>query len=221
MPKRWQSIVWRDNLDENGAASVWTCRATTSAGDAANGPRKIFRVSALVVDKLERGEGILVAPGKLFYARRGGPPIDHSALVTLRPERPHVDSAELESEYLHIASLFPEEQKVARKDLVARGVDEKVIDLGVKRARAARGLPRNVRIAIKAASKAGCKQVYQDKVIEEPYAQDNRDVLARKMMDDFHLTWEEVRTCRKDALNGREWGKKRGRPRKSKASGPI
>jgi hypothetical protein len=181
------------------------------------GPGKIFRVPAEVVEKLERGEGILIAPGKVFYARPGGPPVDHSALVTLRPERPHVDLAELESEYLHIASLFPEEQKVAHKALVARGVDENVIDLGVKHARAAKGLPTDVRMAIKAASKAACKQVYQDKMMEQPYAQDNRDVLARKMMDEFHLTWEEVRTCRKDALNGKDWGKKAGRPRKSEA----
>ena len=78
-----------------------------------------------------------------------------------------------------------------------------------------------MRKAIKAASKAGCKQAYQDKMIQEPDAQDNRDVLARKMMDEFQLTWEEVRTCRKDALNGKKWGKKPGRPRKSEASAPV
>jgi hypothetical protein len=86
------------------------------------GPAKIFRVPAKVVEKLERGEGILIAPGKMFYTRPGGPPVDHSAFVTLRPERPHVDLAELESGYLQIASLLPEDQKVARKALVARGV---------------------------------------------------------------------------------------------------
>jgi len=183
--------------------------------------KRVLIVPREIVDKLARGEGVPIAPGKVFYARAGGPPVDHSAFVTLRPERPHVDLAELESEYLHISSLFPEEQKVARKDLVARGVDEKVIDLGVKHARAAKGLPADVRKAIKAASKAGCKQAYQDKMIEEPDAQDNRDVLARKMMDEFQLTWEEVRTCRKDALNGKDWGKKPGRPRKSEASAPV
>jgi len=43
-------------------------------------------------------------------------------------------------------------------------------------------------------------------MIEEPSARDNRDVLARKLMDEFQLTWEEVRTCRKLALNGKDWG---------------
>ena len=40
------------------------------------------------------------------------------------------------------------------------------------------------------------------------------------MMDEFQLTWEEVRICRKDALNGKGWGKKSGRPRNSEASAP-
>jgi hypothetical protein len=183
-------------------------------------PLRVFKVPAVIVDKMERGEGILVAPGKVLYARPGGPQIDHSALVTGRPAGLDVDLAQLEPVYLHIASLFPEEQKVARKELVAQGVDENVIDLGVKRARAVKGLTADVRKAIKAASKAACKQAYQDKISKEPDAQDNRDVLARKMMIEFHLTWDEVRNCRKDALNGKGWGKKGGRPRKSEASAP-
>jgi len=80
----------------------------------------------------------------LFEAPNGNGVVEASAdsLDVLsrggRPERPHVDLSELESEYLRIASLFPEEQKVARADLAARGVDEKVIDLGVRRARGKR-----------------------------------------------------------------------------------
>jgi hypothetical protein len=178
-------------------------------------------VSADSLAVLKRDGRILDGRGGVFFALGVAPPVEDVTWTTLHPERPHVDFADLESEYLHIASLFPEEQNVARKDLAARGVDEKVIDLGVKRARAAKGLPADVRKAIKAASKAGCKQAYQDKMIEEPDAQDNRDVLARRMMDEFQLTWEQVRICRKDALNGKDWGKKPGRPRKSEASAPV
>ena len=140
----------------------------------------VAAVSADSLVVLERAGRILDGRGGVFFALGVAPPVEDVTWATLGSERLHVDIAELELEYLHIASLFPEEQKVACKDLVARGIDENVIGLGVKRARAAKGLPRDVRMAIKAASKAGCKQAYQGKMIEEPYAQENRDVLVER-----------------------------------------
>jgi hypothetical protein len=77
------------------------------------GPRKIFGVPAEVVDKLGRGEGILIAPGKLFYARPGGPPVDHSALVTLRPERPRIDPGLLGEKIVWLKTLKGEQRKGA------------------------------------------------------------------------------------------------------------
>jgi hypothetical protein len=76
-------------------------------------PRKVFRVPAGVVDKLERGEGILIAPGKVFYARPGGPPVDHSALVTLRPERPRIDPGLLGEKIVWLKTLKGEQRKGA------------------------------------------------------------------------------------------------------------
>jgi hypothetical protein len=47
-----------------------------------------------MLDKLARGEGVPIAPGKMFYARAGGPPVGHSAFTTLRLDRPRVDLAQ-------------------------------------------------------------------------------------------------------------------------------
>jgi hypothetical protein len=96
-------------------------------------PRKVFRVPAGVVDKLERGEGILIAPGKVFYARPGGPPVDHSALVTLRPERPPVDSGKLAQEVGRLKGL-KKRQQIAELDATAKdfGVPRMQLELMVR-----------------------------------------------------------------------------------------
>jgi hypothetical protein len=81
------------------AAVASELRSTTRKllEDPEKGPRRGVRRAVLVVpqeivDKLERGEGTLIAPGKMFYAQPGGPPVDDSALVRpLRPGRPRVD----------------------------------------------------------------------------------------------------------------------------------
>jgi len=83
-----------------------------------------FRVPAEVVDKLERGEGILIAPGKVFYARPGGPPVDHSALVTLRPERPRIDPGVLGEKIVWLKTLNGEQ----RKDAIAATAKESGMD---------------------------------------------------------------------------------------------
>jgi hypothetical protein len=47
-----------------------------------------------IVDKVARGEGVRIAPGKMFYGQAGGPRVDASAFTTLRLERPRVDLAQ-------------------------------------------------------------------------------------------------------------------------------
>jgi len=47
-----------------------------------------------IVEKVARGEGVLVAPGKMFYGQAAGPRVDASAFTTLRLERPRVDLAQ-------------------------------------------------------------------------------------------------------------------------------
>jgi len=54
----------------------------------------VLVVAREIVDKLARDEGVLIAPGKMFYARAGGPPVGHSAFTTLRLDRPRVDLAQ-------------------------------------------------------------------------------------------------------------------------------
>jgi hypothetical protein len=47
-----------------------------------------------IVERVERGEGVRIAPGKMFYGRASGPRVDVSAFTTLRLERPRVDLAQ-------------------------------------------------------------------------------------------------------------------------------
>jgi hypothetical protein len=116
------------------------------------GPRKPFRVPREIVDKLERGEGILIAPGKLFYARAGGPPVDHSVLVTLRPERPPVDLGKLAQEVERLKGLKKRQQIVAL-DATAKalGVPRSQLELMVRPA--AQVVKNTERNAIRGAAK--------------------------------------------------------------------
>jgi hypothetical protein len=103
-------LGWHPNLLSATASELCSRKLLVKPG---KGPRKVFRVPAEIVDKLERGEGILIAPGKVFYARPGGPPVDHSALVTLRPERPRVDPGVLAEKIVWLKTLKGEQRKGA------------------------------------------------------------------------------------------------------------
>jgi hypothetical protein len=56
-----------------------------------NSKKSVHVVPQELVEKLARGEGVRIAPGKVFYARAGGPTVDHSSFTPLRAERPRVD----------------------------------------------------------------------------------------------------------------------------------
>ena len=124
------------------------------------GPRKGFRVPAQVVDKLERGEGILIAPGKVFYARPGGPPVDHSALITLHPERPPVDSEKLAQEVERLKGL-KKRQQIVQLDARAKalGVPRMQLELMVRpAAQVVKNMERN---AIEEAAKEKWRADYR------------------------------------------------------------
>ena len=188
------------------------------------GPHKALRVPAEIVDKLERGEGILIAPGKLFYARPGGPPVDHSALVTLRPDRPRVDPAKRAAEVSRLAALTEKEYAVER-EVVAKawGLDDGgMLDLMVVPAReqgnAVRPqavIARAERRAMKLAAQENCVQRYIELIRAHPDgAPESREVLAQKMMNDFRVTWHEARDCRGEAIKrtGNLNWRRHGRP---------
>jgi hypothetical protein len=76
-----------------------------------------------IEDKLARGEGVLIAPGKMFYGPAGGPRVDHSAFTTLRVDRPRVDLAQ------EISQL-----RMLRKRELDSALDEAAPRLGIPRA---------------------------------------------------------------------------------------
>jgi hypothetical protein len=53
----------------------------------------VLFVPGEIVEKLARGQGVFIAPGKVFYARPGGPRVDHSAFTALRAERLPLEDA--------------------------------------------------------------------------------------------------------------------------------
>ena len=75
--------------------------------------KRVLIVPREIVDKLARGEGVPIAPGKVFYARAGGPPVDHSAFTALRAERPRVDREAQARKVSWLKTLEGEELKVA------------------------------------------------------------------------------------------------------------
>ncbi len=112
---------WSPNLLSATASELCSRKLLVKSGNA---PRQVFRVPAELVDKVERGEGILIAPGKVFYAQAGVPPVDHSALVTLRPERPRIDPGMLAEKITWLKTLKGEQ----RKDAVAATAKELGMD---------------------------------------------------------------------------------------------
>ena len=73
----------------------------------------VLLVPQEIVEKLARGEGVLIAPGKVLYARAGGPPIDYSAFTTLRAERPRVGREALAQKIAWLRTLKGEPLKIA------------------------------------------------------------------------------------------------------------
>ena len=114
-------LGWSSNLLSATVSELCSRKLLVKPGKDA---RKGFRVPAEVVDKLERGEGILIAPGKVFYARPGGPPVNHSALVTLHPERPRIDFGVLGQKIVWLKTLKGKQ----RKDGVAATAKEYGMD---------------------------------------------------------------------------------------------
>jgi hypothetical protein len=173
-------------------------------------PCKAFRVPAEIVDKLERGEGILIAPGKVFYARPGGPPVDHSALVTLRPERPRVDPAKRAAEVSRLAALT-EKEYAAEREVVAKawGLDDVgMLDLMVVPAREQGNAvpPQAVtsaaqRRTLKLAAREKCLKWYIGLIQTHPDGPHKpRDELLKEAALEFHLPRDDIRSCRAEAI---------------------
>ena len=76
-----------------------------------------------IVEKVSRGEGVRIAPGKMFYGQAGGPRVDASAFTTLRLERPRVDLAQ------EISQL-----RMLKKRELDSALDEAAPRLGIPRA---------------------------------------------------------------------------------------
>ena len=91
-------------------------------------PRKAFKVPAEIVDNLERGEGVLIAPGKLFYARPVAS-LDSTVFTALRPERLPLEDAEVEAEIERLKALPLAEYEAQREPAASRlGVRLSLLD---------------------------------------------------------------------------------------------
>jgi hypothetical protein len=89
---------------------------------------KAFRVPAEIVDNLERGEGVLIAPGKLFYARPVAS-LDSTVFTALRPERLPLQDAEVEAEIERLKALPLAEYEAQRESAASRlGMRLSVLD---------------------------------------------------------------------------------------------
>jgi hypothetical protein len=76
-----------------------------------------------IVERVARGEGVRIAPGKMFYGQASGPRVDVSAFATLRLERPRVDLAQ------EICDL-----RMRKKRELDSALDEAAPRLGIPRA---------------------------------------------------------------------------------------
>jgi hypothetical protein len=83
----------------------------------------VLTVPQEIVDKVAGGEGVFVAPGKMFYGPAGGPRVDQSAFATLRLDRPRVVLAE------EIRQL-----RMLKKRELEPALDEAAPRLGIPRA---------------------------------------------------------------------------------------
>jgi hypothetical protein len=197
----------------------------------------VLLVPQETVEKLARGEGVLIAPGKLFYARAGGPTVDQSAFTALRTERLPLEDAEVEAEIERLKALPRAEYEAEREPAASRlGVRLSVLDrlrsdggkeeLGraiPQQAPPATVVPspavmsRAERKAMKEASLKNAEERYFQLIEAQPdWAPEARAVLEKKMMDDFKVTRDEARYCRAKAIkrysslhpdNPCKWGK--------------
>jgi hypothetical protein len=89
----------------------------------------VLMLAQEIVDKLARGEGVPIAPGKAFYARTGGPAVDHSAFTALHPERLPLEDAQVEAEIERLKALPRAEYEAQREPAASRlGVRLSVLD---------------------------------------------------------------------------------------------
>jgi hypothetical protein len=89
----------------------------------------VLLVPQQITEKLARGEGVPIAPGKVFYARAGGPTVDHSAFTALRAERLPLEDAEVEAEIERLKALPRAEYEAEREPAATRlGVRLSVLD---------------------------------------------------------------------------------------------
>jgi hypothetical protein len=103
-----------------------------------NYEKSVLLVPRDVVEKLARGEGVLIAPGKMLHERVGGPPVDPSAFTAfamLRPERPRIDRAAQAQKFASLRTLKGEALKI--------GVAAVAKELGLNPEDVAERLPRS------------------------------------------------------------------------------
>jgi hypothetical protein len=181
----------------------------------------VLLVPQEIVEKLARGEGVLIAPGKLFYARAGGPTVDRSAFTALRAERLPLEDAEVEAEIERLKALpraeYESEREPAASQLGVRlsvldrlrsdGGKEEVGGAIPQQAPAATAVPPPAamswaeRKAIREASLQNAEERYFQLIEAQPdWAPEARAVLEKKMMDDFKVTRDEARYCRAKAI---------------------
>ena len=106
-------LDWSSKLLSATASELCSRNLLTSEKGVLLVPREI-------IEKLERGEGIPIAPGKVFYARAGGPTVDRSAFTALRAERLPLSDAEVEAEIERLKALPPAEFEAQREPAASR-----------------------------------------------------------------------------------------------------
>jgi hypothetical protein len=103
-----------------------------------NYEKSVLSVPRDVVENLARGEGVLIAPGKMLHERAGGPLVDPSAFTaftTLRPERPRINHAAQAQKFAWLRTLKGEPLKI--------GVAAAAKELGLNPEDVAERLPRS------------------------------------------------------------------------------
>jgi hypothetical protein len=215
------------NTRQAGAVLDWSPKllsATASELCSRNllkSEKGVLIVAWEIVDKLARGEGVHIAPGKVFYAREGGPPVDHSAFTALRAERLPLKDAEVGAEIERLKALPRAEYAAQREAAASRlGMRLSVLDrfrsddakeeVGraiPQRAAALTAVPpltvisRAERKAMREASLKICEERYFQLIEAHPdKAPEARAVLEKKMMNDCKVTRDETRYCRAKAI---------------------
>jgi hypothetical protein len=182
----------------------------------------ILLVPQEIVEKLARDEGIPIAPGKLFYARAGGPTVDRSAFAVLRAERLPLEDSEVEAEIERVIGLPQAEYEAEREPAASRlgmrvsildrlrreGAKEKVGSAIPQQSAAVKVVPPPAvmspaqRKAMREVSVKNAEERYFQLIEAQPDgAPEGRAVLEKKMMDEFKVTRDEARYCRGKAID--------------------